>query len=384
MTQRSGPLAGYKVLEVSGVGPAPFCAMMLADMGADVLRIERAGAAPYVPPIDPAKNALHRGRRSLTLDLKDAHGVATLLRLAEAADVLIEGFRPGVMERLGVGPAACQARNPRLVYARMTGWGQTGPMAHMAGHDINYFAISGSLHLCGRASEAPSPNLNLVADMGGGGMLMAYGVACALLEAARSQQGQVIDAAMVDGAALLATQIHGYRAMNRWSDERGANLLDSGAPFYDVYATADGRYMAVGAIEPQFYAILLQKLGLDPAQLPRQHERAHWPAMKQRFADLFKSRTLTEWETVFAGSDACTTPVLTPDEAAAYPHLAARKTFGAPGGVQQPMPAPRFSRTAGAIACPPPSDDSEGIAALREWGLSDDETAWLSQPAEAA
>ncbi len=384
MATRKGPLAGYRVLEVSGVGPAPFCAMMLADMGADVLRIERSGAAPYVPPIDPVRNALHRGRRSLEIDLKHPQGLATLLRLAERADVLIEGFRPGVMERLGAGPQACHARNPRLVYARMTGWGQDGPMAPLAGHDINYFAISGSLHMCGRPGEAPSPNLNLVADMGGGGMMMAYGVACALLEAARSGQGQVIDAAMVDGAALLATQIHAYRAMNRWTDQPGTNLLDGGAPFYGVYETADGKYMAVGAIEAPFYRILLDRLGLDPAGLPAQHDRSQWPALRQRFAAVFRGRTRQEWETIFDGSDACTTPVLTPDEAARHPHLAARHSFGAPGGVQQPMPAPRFSRTPGAIACPPPADHREGLEALRDWGLPGEQLEWFVQNAQAA
>jgi alpha-methylacyl-CoA racemase len=345
--------------------------MMLADMGADVLRIERANAPAYVPPIDPTKNVLHRGRRTLTLDLKSERGVATLLRLTDAAHVLMEGFRPGVMERLGVGPEICCARNPRLIYARMTGWGQTGPMAHLAGHDINYFAMSGSLHLSGRADETPCPNLNLVADMGGGGMMMAFGIACALLETGSSGRGQIIDAAMMEGAALLAAQIHGYRAMGRWSDERGTNLLDSGAPFYDVYRTADGGYMAVGAIEAPFYANLLMGLGLDPAQLPKQHDRAHWPEIKRRFAELFSSKTRREWTQIFASIDACTTPVLTPDEAAGHPHLVARGSFGAPAGVQQPMPAPRFSRTPGAIHAPPPEDDAGGYQAMREWGLSE-------------
>lgn len=354
---RRGPLVGVKILEVAGVGPGPFCAMMLADMGATVLRVERAGAPPMVPPIDPEKNLLHRGREIISLDLKSAEGVAQLLSLVDAADVLLEGYRPGVMERLGLGPDVCLARNPALVYARMTGWGQDGPMAHLAGHDINYFAMSGSLMLCGREDEIPLPNLNMVADMGGGGMLMAFGITCALLEARASGQGQVVDAAMTEGTALLATMIHGYRSMNRWSDRRGDNLLDGGAPFYDVYRTADGQYMAVGSIEPKFYADLLAGLGLDPADLPRQHDRAAWPDMKARFAAIFASHNRAHWEAVFADRDACVTPVLSPDEAAVHPHAQARGMFGDPGGVVQPMPAPRFSRTPGAIASPPPADE---------------------------
>lgn len=370
---RSGPLRGIRIVELAGVGPSPFGAMLLADMGADVIRVERVGAPIYDPPIDPAKNLLHRGRRSITLDLKHPGDVALALRLVAKADVLMEGYRPGVTERLGLGPSRCLAINPRLVYARMTGWGQVGPMAHLAGHDINYFALSGSLWMCGRADEKPSPNLNLVADMGGGGMMMAYGVACALIEAARSGKGQVVDAAMVDGAALLATQLHGYRAMGRWQDERGANLLDSGAPFYEVYGTADGGFMAVGAIESKFYALLLKTLGIDPCTFPRQHDRSQWPAMKARFAQIFRSRTRAEWEQLFENSDACVTPVLSPREAETHPHIVARGTFTAPGGVTQPMPAPRLSATPGAISCPPPGDDTEGLKALREWGLRADD-----------
>ncbi|WP_114951619.1 CaiB/BaiF CoA transferase family protein [Sphingosinicella terrae] len=373
--ERSGPLAGFRVIEVAGVGPGPFCAMLLADMGADVLRIERAGAEPLVPPIDPVKNSLHRGRRSVTLNLKDARQRDVLLDLVEKADVLLEGYRPRVMERLGVGPEICLERNPSLVYARMTGWGQTGPLADKAGHDINYFALSGSLGLCGRPGEAPLPNLNLVADMGGGGMMLAFGIACALLEAGRSGQGQVIDAAMTEGAALLATMIHSYRAMGRWSDRRGENFMDGGAPFYEVYRTADDGWMAVGAIESKFYADLLRGLGIDPADFPHQHDRASWPAMKARFAKIFAERTRAEWEEIFGALDACATPVLSPDEAAAHPHNRAREVFGMYSGVQQPLPAPRFSRTPGRIAAPPPADDSGGLAALREWGLTGIE--WL-------
>lgn len=354
---RQGPLVGVKILEVAGVGPGPFCGMMLADMGATVLRIERAETPSMGPPVDAAKNLLHRGREIIRLDLKTKEGVAQLLALVDAADVLLEGYRPGVMERLGLGPDMCFARNRTLIYARMTGWGQDGPMAHLAGHDINYFAMSGSLMLCGRADEIPLPNLNLVADMGGGGMMMAFGIVCALLEARASGQGQVIDAAMTEGTALLSTMIHGFRAMHFWSDRRGDNLLDGGAPFYDVYRTEDGQFMAVGAIEPKFYAELIAGLGIDPADFPQQHDRAAWPQIKARFTALFASRTRIEWEEVFAGRDACVTPVLSPDEAAVHPHAQARGMFGRPGDLLQPMPAPRFSRTPGAVACPPPAEE---------------------------
>ena len=356
---RSGPLVGVKILEIGGVGPGPFCAMMLADMGATVLRVERTGAPPAIPPIDPAKNLLHRGREIISLDLKAAESVEKLLSLVDAADVLLEGFRPGVMERLGLGPDICLARNPALVYARMTGWGQDGPMAHLAGHDINYFAMSGSLMLCGRKDEIPSPNLNLVADMGGGGMLMAYGIVCGVLEARSSGNGQVVDAAMTEGTALLAAMIHGYRAMGRWTDDRGVNLLDSGAPFYDVYQTADGQYMAVGSIEPKFYAELIAGLQLDPTTLPAQYDKTAWPALKERFAKIFAEKSREEWEGIFAERDACVTPVLSPDEAASHAHSRARGMFGHVDGVLQPMPAPRFSRTPGAIACPPPAADTD-------------------------
>jgi len=369
--KRSGPLVGVRILEMAGVGPGPFCAMMLADMGATVLRVERVGQPPAIPPIDPARNLLHRGREIVSIDLKSAQGVEQLLALVDAADVLLEGFRPGVMERLGLGPEICLARNPALVYARMTGWGQDGPMAHLAGHDINYFAMSGSLMLCGRKGEIPSPNVNMVADMGGGGMLMAYGIVCGLLEARASGKGQVVDAAMTEGTALLATMIHGYRAMDRWTDERGANLLDSGAPFYEVYETADGHYMAVGSIEPKFYAELIAGLGIDPQDFPKQHDKAAWPMMKARFADIFKGRSRGQWEEVFAGRDACVTPVLSPDEAAAYPHAQARAMFGRIDDVLQPMPAPRFSRTPGAIAAPPPAEEKTLDAIDPGWRYRD-------------
>lgn len=358
MSRASGPLTGVRVLEIAGVGPGPFCAMMLSDMGADVVRVERAGAPDAVLPIDPAKNLLHRGRRITTIDLKNPDNVAVLLDLVENADVLLEGYRPGVMERLGLGPNICLARNPALVYARMTGWGQYGPLAAFAGHDINYFAMSGSLWMCGRSHERPLPNLNMVSDMGGGGMLMAYGIACGIIEARSSGEGQVIDCSMTEGTALLSIMMHGYRAMDRWVDERGANLLDGGAHFYEVYATADGGYMAVGAIEAKFYAALLEGLGLDPATLPKQNDRSQWPTMRKRFENIFASRTRSEWETVFATRDACVTPVLTPDEAIAHRHAVARKSFDRIADVAQPMPAPRFSRTPGSVQAPPTADET--------------------------
>jgi alpha-methylacyl-CoA racemase len=367
LSEASGPLKGVKVLEIAGVGPGPFCAMMLSDMGADVVRVERADAPAPILPIDPVKNLLHRGRTIIGLNLKDAKNVEVLLDLVEQADILLEGYRPGVMERLGIGPETCLERNPALVFARMTGWGQSGPMAHLAGHDINYFAMSGSLWMCGRSDEKPLPNLNMVADMGGGGMLMAYGILCALLSARATGKGQVVDASMTEGAALLAIMQHGYRAMDRWIDERGANLLDGGAHFYEVYETSDGGYMAVGAIEAKFYAELIACLNLDPDSLPKQHDRSQWPVMRERFAEIFASRTRAEWEEVFAGKDACTTPVLTPDEAMAHPHAKARGSFGEVAGVPQPMPAPRFSGTPAAVQAPPTDRETPVQDVLTAW-----------------
>lgn len=367
MNRPGGPLAGVRVLEIAGVGPGPFCAMMLSDMGAEVVRVERAGAPAPVLPIDPVKNLLHRGRRIVSLDLKNADNVATLLDLIECADVLLEGYRPGVMERLGLGPDVCLARNPALIYARMTGWGQDGPLSPKAGHDINYFAMSGSLWMCGRSGERPLPNLNMVSDMGGGGMLMAFGIACGIVEARSSGQGQVIDCSMTEGTALLSIMMHGYRAMDRWEDKRGANLLDGGAHFYEVYETADGGYMAVGAIEAKFYAALLEGLGLDAASLPRQDDRTQWPAMRDRFEKIFASKSRKEWEDVFAGLDACVTPVLTPDEAMSHEHALSRVSFGSVAGVAQPMPAPRFSRTPGAIQAPPTDVETPVTDVLKTW-----------------
>jgi alpha-methylacyl-CoA racemase len=337
-----GPLQGVRVIEIASLAPAPFGCMILADLGAEVLRVERVDApAPLAGPADP----LARGRRSIRLNLKDPAGTAILLRLAAAADVLVEGFRPGVAERLGFGPETCAERNPRLVYARMTGWGQRGPLAATAGHDIDYIAVAGSLHPIGPAGQPPVPPLNLLGDFGGGGMLLALGVLAALLERERSGAGQVVDAAMVDGSALLATFIHGLRAAGAWQDERGSNLLDGGAPFYTTYQTSDGRYMAVGALEGRFYAELLARLGLADAGLPAQLDRAGWPVLRERIAAAFAARTQAEWTAEFDGSDACVAPVLGLGEAPGHPHNAARGTFTEVAGVVQPAPAPRFSRT---------------------------------------
>jgi len=336
-----GPLSGVSVVEFASLAPAPFGVMVLADLGARVVRIDRVAEAGSSALPDP----LGRSRRSIALDLKHPEGLGVALRLVEGADVAVEGWRPGVAERLGVGPDACLARNPRLVYGRMTGWGQDGPLAAEAGHDIDYLAVAGALEPIGRAGGPPVPPLNLVADFGGGGMLLAVGILAALLERERSGRGQVVDAAMVEGTALLTTMLHGFRAAGLWAGERGENLLDSGAPFYDVYETADGRYVAVGALEPQFFAALLEGLGLDPAALPAQHDRSGWPVMRERLAAAFRARTRDEWAAHFAGRDACVAPVLGPGEAPAHPHLRARGSFVEVAGIPVPAPAPRFGRT---------------------------------------
>ena len=361
-----GPLAGVKVIEIAGIGPGPFAAMMLADMGADVLRLDRIAKRPAR---GPSLDTLNRGRPSVGIDLKQPDAVALALDLLADADVLLEGFRPGVMERLGLGPEACLQRNPRLVYGRMTGWGQDGPLAQTAGHDIDYIALAGALHAIGRAGERPVPPLNLVGDFGGGGMLLAFGVSCALVERGRSGKGQVVDAAMIDGAATLMSMFFGMQAMGFQHDARGTNMLDTGAHFYDTYETSDGGHMAVGAIEPQFYAELLTRLGLSGEALPPQMERASWPAMRQRFAAVFKAKTRAEWSAIFEGSDACVSPVLSMRQAAEHPHVRARQTLVQAHGVLQPAPAPRFSRTAPELSRPPSNpgaDTDEGLAA---WGV---------------
>jgi alpha-methylacyl-CoA racemase len=365
--ERSGPLVGLRVIEIGGIGPGPFCAMLLADMGAEVVRVNRsAGGAEGIVAEAPI---LARGRRSIALDLKNPSGIATLLRLVEKADGLIEGFRPGVAERLGFGPDVCIERNPRLVYGRMTGWGQTGPMAGMAGHDINYIALSGALGAIGRRGEPPLAPLNLVGDFGGGGMLLAFGVLAALFERQHSGRGQVVDASMVEGSALLMTMIYEMMGIGFWRPERGTNALDSGAPFYDVYETADGEYVAFGSLEPQFFAELIAALELDGVDLDRQHHTASWPALRERIATAVKSRTRREWEERMQGSDVCFAPVLHPSEAPGHPHNVARKTFIDVGGVVQPAPAPRFSRTPGRVTAPAAAAGEHGREILEDWGF---------------
>ncbi|HEX9064989.1 MAG TPA: CaiB/BaiF CoA-transferase family protein [Streptosporangiaceae bacterium] len=370
-----GPLDGVRVVEIASLAPAPFGCMVLSDLGADVLRVERTESCrPGAPaPADP----LTRGRRSIGLNLKDPAGLELLLRLTEDADVLVEGFRPGVTERLGFGPDVCAARNPALIYARMTGWGQDGPLAPTAGHDIDYIAISGALHPIGRAGERPVPPLNLVGDFGGGGMLLAVGVLAALVERGRSGRGQVVDAAMVDGSALLTSFIYGMRARGGWQDERGVNLLDGGAPFYDTYQAADGKFVAVGALEPQFYAALLHGLGLVGEDLPAQLDVSGWPVLRERFAAVFARRTRDEWAQEFAGTDACVAPVLSAAEVAAHPHNVARGVFTDVGGVTQPAPAPRFGRTAAPPPQPPVRPGADTDTVLAGLGLSPDDITGL-------
>jgi len=375
----AGPLAGVRVLEFEAIGPAPFAGMLLADMGADVLLVERPAESGLGLERERWMDVMHRGKRSLVLDLKNEGAREAARRLVARADVLIEGFRPGVMERLGLGPQSALAANPRLVYGRMTGWGQRGPLAPRAGHDINYIALAGVLGAIGRRGEAPVPPLNLVGDFGGGGMLLAFGVVCALLHARASGEGQVVDAAMVDGAALLAAMFWGLLAGGRWREERGTNVLDTGAPWYDVYETADGGHMAVGAIEPKFYAELLARLGLSAAALPGQHDRARWPELRAQLAAAFRSRTRADWEAVFSDSDACVAPVLSFGEARAHPHALAREAFIEVGGVAQPAPAPRFSRTPASVHRAPPARGAGGAAALADWGFEAEEIAQLER-----
>jgi alpha-methylacyl-CoA racemase len=366
-----GPLSGLRILEFEAIGPGPFAGMMLADMGADVLLVDRPVDSGLGLDRERRFDVMLRGRRSLTLDLKSAGAAEAALRLIEKADALIEGFRPGVMERLGLGPDVAHVRNPRLVYGRMTGWGQEGPLAARAGHDINYIALAGVLGAIGRAGEAPLPPLNLVGDFGGGGMLLAFGVACGLIEARTSGRGQVVDAAMIDGASLLATMFAGFLASGQWQETRGANWLDSGAPWYDSYETGDGKHVAVGAIEPKFFAALLDRLGLGPQHAAAQHDRAAWPELRALIAARFLTRTRDEWCAVFDGVDACFAPVLSFAESRRDPHVRARAGSIELGGVAQPAPAPRFARTPGRARTPPPERGAGGAEALRDWGFDD-------------
>ena len=360
----AGPLHGVRVVEIASLAPGPFAGCLLADMGADVVRVDRREAVG----IDTGQLLLGRGRRSVAADLKHPDGVDVVLRLVERADLLIEGFRPGVMERLGLGPDVCLGRNPALVYGRMTGFGQEGPLARAAGHDINYIALAGALGMIGRRDQPPTPPLNLIGDFGGGGMLLAFGLLCGLLEARATGRGQVVDAAMVDGSALLMLAFFGGRRAGAagWS-ERGTNMLDSGAPFYDAYETADGRWVSVGAIEPQFYEQLVRGLGLDPSQLPPQMDKGGWEGTKARFAEIFRQRTRDEWCEVFEGTDACFAPVLDLDEVDGHPHNAARSAFVEVDGVVQPAPAPRLSATPGEVGRPPPAAGQDTDEVLAEW-----------------
>ena len=363
----SGPLVGVKIVEFAGIGPGPFCGMLLADLGADVVRIDRAESAGRGHP-----DLANRGKRSIAVDLKKPEGVEAALSLIEKADGLLEGFRPGVMERLGVGPDVALKRNPRLVYGRMTGWGQTGPWSQMAGHDIDYIALTGALHTMGRKDEPPAPPLNLVGDFGGGALYLAFGLLAGIIEAKSSGKGQVVDCAMIDGAASLMTMFFNMKAVGMWSAERDSNLLDGGAHFYDTYACADGKWLAVGSIEPQFHAELVKGLGLPADTFGMYMDRAKWPEFSQRIADVVKTKTRDEWMKVFDGTDACVAPVLSMDEAPKHPHNAERKTFVESFGVVQPNAAPRFSRTAGAVNGAPAMAGKNSTEVLESWGIAAD------------
>jgi alpha-methylacyl-CoA racemase len=377
-----GPLSGITVVEMAGIGPSPFAVMMLADLGATVIRVDRlaGGRLSALSALGAGRaDVVSRGRRSIAIDVKSQEGVELVLKLVESADVLIEGYRPGVMERLGLSPGTCLERNPRLVFGRMTGWGQDGPLAQAAGHDINYISLSGALAAIGRYGEGPVPPLNLVGDYGGGGMLLAYGVVAALLSAARTGVGQVVDAAMVDGSAVLMAQFYGMKARGRWIDARGSNLLDSGAPFYDVYPSSDGGYLSVGPLEPAFFAILLERLGIDDVEEGSQYDPRSWPTLRLRLAAEFAARTREACEELFAGVDGCVFPVLSMSEAPQHPHNVSRGTFVTRGDVVQPAPAPRFSATPTQLGLPPPVAGEHTDAVLVDLGLSDDEMRRLRE-----
>jgi alpha-methylacyl-CoA racemase len=375
----AGPLRGIRIIEIAGIGPGPFAAMLLADLGAEVIRVERAAAVRGPAPDTPHYDVSLRGRRNIAIDLKQPDGVATLLDLVASADAIIEGFRPGVMERLGVGPDECMARNPAIVFGRMTGWGQSGPYSHAAGHDINYISLAGALAHFGREGEAPVPPLNMVGDFGGGGMFLALGVVAAILEAKQSGEGQVVDTAMVDGAAVLMSMFWAMSAIGAFDENaRGSNLLDTGAHFYDVYECSDGEYISIGSIEPQFYAELLRLTGLEgDGQFSKQMDRAEWPELKRRISELFLTRSRDEWCEVMEGTDVCFAPVLTMSEAAVHPHNVERGTFVEVAGVQQPAPAPRFSRTVPVIESPPAHAGQHTREVLADLGMSADRIGQL-------
>ena len=368
-----GPLAGIRIIEFAGVGPGPFCAMLLADMGAEVITIDRVTPHGLGLPKAPRFNPTLRSRKSLRIDLKSEQGPATALRLIAKSDALLEGNRPGVMERLGLGPAECLAANPALVYGRMTGWGQDGPMAQEVGHDVNYLALSGVLSLLGPRDRPPSIPLNLLADLGGGGVYLALGMLAALLETRSSGKGQTVDASMIDGIGSLMTHQFGYFGAGTWSEKREDNFLDGGAPWYNTYETADGNFVAIGAIEPKFYDVLLEGMGLDQSDVPDQMDRASWPGLKQRFAEIFRSRSRAEWEEIMEGKAACFAPVLRPQEAVLHPHMQARGSFVEVQGVTQPAPAPRFSRTPAMVRSAPPEPGQHSRIVLEDWGFSPQE-----------
>jgi alpha-methylacyl-CoA racemase len=371
----TGPLSGFRIVEIAGIGPGPFAAMMLSDMGAEVIRVERAQAVRGPAPDGPAFDILQRGRQNIAIDLKSPEGVETLLKLVESADALIEGFRPGVMERLGIGPDVCLARNPKLVFGRMTGWGQTGMYAQAAGHDINYISLAGALAHFGRAGEGPVPPMNMVGDFGGGGMFLAFGVVCALLEASNSNKGQVVDAAMVDGTSVLMTMFWAFSQMGVHDENaRGTNLLDTGAHFYDVYECKDGKYISIGSIETQFYAQLLQLTGLDSdPEFAKQMDKSQWPHLKTRIAEVFKSKTREEWCAIMETTDVCFAPVLTMSEAAVHPHNVERNMIIDIAGTKQPAPAPRFSRTVPSVSRPPAHPGQHSREILEGWGFASSE-----------
>lgn len=374
----SGPLTGLKVIELAGIGPAPMAAMMLSDMGAEVIRVDRLTASGLGIPMPKKFNFLGRGRKSIAVDLKNPEGIDALLELIDKADIVIEGFRPGVMERLGMGPDVCLARNPKLVFGRVTGWGQEGPLSKSAGHDLNYIALSGALHAIGRSNdEPPTPPLNLVGDFGGGTMFIVVGILAALHEVKNSGKGQVVDAGMVDGALSLMTSIYGMHAGGNQSDERASNILDSGAHFYNTYETRDGKYVSIGSIETKFYAMLLEKLGLDPDSLPPQMERESWPTMKEKFKEIFLTKTRDEWCALMENTDICFAPVLSLAEAPDYAHNKERGSFVDVEGVMHPAPAPRFSATPSSIKSPTPPTGVHTDEVLADWGISAEKVAAL-------
>tara|TARA_R110002072_G_scaffold171703_5_gene325432 strand:- start:16201 stop:17352 length:1152 start_codon:yes stop_codon:yes gene_type:complete len=373
-----GPLSSLKILEFAGIGPGPMCAMLLSDMGAEVIRIDRMVKADLGLKRDPKKDVMNRGRRSIAVDLKRPEGVELVLKMIEQADAITEGFRPGVMERLGLGPAVCMTRNKKLVYGRMTGWGQYGPLSQAAGHDINYISLTGALNAVGREGEVPVHPLNLVGDFGGGALYLAMGVLAAIIEAKSSGRGQIVDCAMTDGSASLMSMFYGMKSMGGWSEERGTNAIDTGSHYYNVYETADGKYISIGSIEPKFYQEMLEKTGLvDDDTLADQQDRDNWPDMKARFSEIFKTKSRDQWCQIMEGSDVCFAPVLNMQESIDHPHNIARETFVEVGGVVQPAPAPRFSVTPSEISKPPSAAGEDTDRVLKDWGFNEEEVASL-------